>query len=105
MSTACATSSPPPSRQFADSRAAVRVAEEVGAHQDPKASTYLALARKQLDEADQEMQLRNYQRADSILRQAQANAELAAALAREGNARAEAAETRRQVDELKARVP
>jgi hypothetical protein len=105
MSTACATSSPPPTRQFADSRAAVRVAEEVGAREDVKASTYLVLARKQLDEADREMQLRNYQNAERILRKAQANAELATALAREGNARAEAIETRRQVDELKARVP
>lgn len=104
-STACATTSPPPSRQLADSRAAVRVAEEVGAQEDPQASTYLAFARKQLEDADREMQARNYAAAERSLQMAQANAELAASLAREGNARAEAVEVRRQVDELKARVP
>jgi hypothetical protein len=105
FSTACATSSPPPSRQLADSRAAVRVAEEVGATEDPQASQYLVAARKQLAQADRELQLRNYERAEHWLRHAQANAELAAALARETKARNEVTAVRRQIDELDARVP
>jgi hypothetical protein len=104
-STACATTSPPPTRQLADSRAAVRVAEEVGAREDPQAARYLAFAQQQLADADREMQARNYSTAERSLQMAQANAELAAALAREANARAEAIEVRRQIDELKARVP
>jgi hypothetical protein len=105
MSAACATASPPPDRQLADSRAAFRVAEQAGATEDPQAATYLELARKQLADADQEISLRNYPTAERSLRMAQANAELAASLAREAHARAEAADLRRQADELKARVP
>ena len=105
ISAACATTSPPPNRQFADSRAAVRVAEEAGAANDPQAAGYLTLARKQLEEADRDIALRNYSTAERSLRMAQANAELAAALAREADARAEAADMQKQVNELKARVP
>jgi chromosome segregation ATPase len=104
-STACATSSPPPTRQLADSRAAVRVAEEVGATEDPQAAQYLGLARKQLAQADQEMQQRNYDRAEHWLRQAQANAELSAALAREAKARNEVTALRQQIEELDSRMP
>src|SRR5687768_12908322 len=105
LSTACATSSPPPSRQLSDSHAAVRVAEEAGATEDPQASRYLGVARTQLNSARNEMQRRNYDIADHLLRQAQANAELAASLAREAKARNEAMALRRQIDELDARVP
>jgi hypothetical protein len=106
ISTACATTSPPPpNRQLAEAQAAVRVAEEVGAPNDSQAVTYLALARQQLGDANRELALRNYRSATRLLRMAQVNAELAAALGREATARAEATEVRRQLDELKARVP
>ena len=103
--TACATATPMPAQQLADSRAAVRVAEQAGAREDTQAAPYLRLARKQLREADNAIALRDYENATSWLRMAQANAELAASLARESSARAEALEMRRQADELKARVP
>lgn len=103
--TACATAAPPPNQQLADSRASVRVAEQAGAREDVQAAPYLSLARKQLRQANDAMALRDYENATSWLRMAQANAELAASLARESNARAEAIEMRRQADALKARVP
>lgn len=105
LGTACATTTPAPDQQLADSRAAVRVAEQAGAREDAQAAPYMRLARQQLREADNAMALRDYENATSWLRMAQANAELAASLARESNARAEALEMRRQADELKARVP
>jgi hypothetical protein len=105
LGTACATTTPMPSQQLADSRAAVRVAEQAGAREDAQAAPYLALARKQLRQADDAIALRDYENATSWLRMAQANAELAASVARESNARAEAIEMRRQADALKARVP
>jgi hypothetical protein len=106
ISTACATTSPlPPSRQLAETRASVRVAEEVGAATDPRAVPYLTYARQQMAEADYNIAVGNYRAAERSLLLAQADAELAAALGRESSARAEAQAIRRQVDELKARVP
>ena len=103
--TACATTSPPPNRQLAETRASMRIAEEVGAQNDPQAASYLKLARKQIANADEEISLGNYARAEHQLRLAQSNAELATALAREANARAEADQIRQQVDALQTRVP
>lgn len=105
LGTACATTQPLNTQQVADTRASVRVAEQAGARDDAQAGPYLALARKQLREADNAIALRDYDTASSWLRMAQANAELATSLARESNARAEAMQARQQADELKARVP
>jgi len=105
LSTACATTSQFPDRQLAESRASVRVAEALGATADPHAATYLEIARGQMKDADRAIALRDYWLAERSLRSAQANAELAAALAREANARAEAVDMQRQVQALRARVP
>jgi hypothetical protein len=106
LSTACATTIvSPPNRQLAEARAAVRVAEEVGAQNHPQAVWYLGLARHQMMDADYALAQTNYRGAFSSLQMAQANAELAAALAREANARAQAAAIRRQANALEARVP
>lgn len=105
LGTACATTQPLNTQQVADTRASVHVAEQAGATDDAQAGPYLALARKQLREADNAIALRDYDIASSWLRMAQANAELATSLARESRARAEALEARRQADALKARVP
>ena len=106
LSTACATTIvSPPNRQLAEARAAVRVAEEVGAQSHPKAVWYLSLARHQMMDADYALATGNYRGAFSSLQLAQVNAELAAALAREAKARAEATAVRRQANALRARVP
>lgn len=105
LSAACATTNPYPDRQLAESRAAVRVAEKFGAANDPQAAAYLEVARGQLKDADRAIALRDYWLAERSLRSAQANAELAASLAREASARAEAIDMQRQAEALRARVP
>ena len=105
LGTACATTQPLNAQQVADTRASVRIAEQSGARDDAQAGSYYALARRQLQEADNAIALRDYDTASSWLRLSQANAELATSLARESRARAEAIEARRQADALKARVP
>lgn len=105
LGSACATTQPLNTQQVADTRASVRVAEQTGAGADAQAAPYLALAHRQLQQANDAIVLRDYDTASSWLRMAQANAELATSLAHESRARAEALEARRQADALKARVP
>ena len=98
--TAACGGSPAPVRSLADTRAAIRSAEEVGAHQVPRAALHLKLAQDQLAAAEQEIAQGDGDEARPILARARADAELAIAYAREEGARREALEARRKVDEL-----
>lgn len=103
---ACASAPTPlPNAEVRASQAAISSAEQAGARDDDRAAPYLALARLQLQEADRAITLGDHETAASQLRIAQANAELAASLARESSARAEATEMRRQADAMQRRQP
>ena len=94
---ACASAPQPlPNEEVRASQAAISQAEQAGARDDPRAAPYLARAREQQQEADRAFLRRDLERAASLLRVAQANAELAASLARESRARAEAAAFQRR---------
>ena len=102
---ACATAAPPPSNLLVESRAAVRVAEQQGAQRDPQAAQYLVLARQQIADAQRLINEGSHSSANRMLEKAQLNAELAGEYARQAAARAEAVQTKREIDELKGRVP
>ncbi len=95
---------PRPEARLADTKAAIRGAEEVGAKDVPKAALHLKLAQEQHDKAVALINDDNNERAEYVLMRAEADAELAVALAREANQKAEAEKLRDQVEELKKRA-
>ena len=98
---ACGGSVPPPNDQLASSQSAIRAADEVGAGSDPQATLHLKLAREQLEKAKQQMQAEDNESATRLLQRAEADAELALALAKVRSTQAEAQEALKQVEKLK----
>jgi hypothetical protein len=88
---------------MASSEAAVRGAQEVGASSNPQAQLHLKLAQEQLAHAKQLMNEGENRRADFLLLRADADAELAIALAREVTTRTAAEQASSQVQSLKQR--
>jgi hypothetical protein len=89
----------PPSESAAE--AAVRAAEVGGAADNPKAALHLKYARDQVDSAKKLIDEEEYDKAAALLARAEADAELALALSRVENARAEAQAALNDVEELK----
>src|SRR5262249_21710337 len=85
----CASSTPPHDRQ-ASSEAAIRAANEVGAPQVPQAPLHLKLAQEQLERGKAQIKNSDNDAAAYTLMRAQADAELALALARENKTRFDA---------------
>lgn len=94
-------SSPPPNDKVADTQAAVRAAREVDANNDPQAALHLRLAEEQLAKAKALIEDGENERAASVLLRADADAELAVALAREASAKAAAEKARKELAELR----
>lgn len=99
---ACGSSLPPPSDKLASAEAAARSARELGAEREPKAALHLKLATEQIEQARGLMTSGENRRADFVLQRAGADAELAVMLAKENNAKAEAAEAQERVKALKS---
>jgi hypothetical protein len=93
LALACA-SGPQPTQRLASAEAAVRAAKEVGAKDVPQAQLHAQLAEEQVQQANKLIKDGENDRADQVLRRAQADAELAVALAREADSqqKAQAAE-------------
>ena len=79
LTTACASTSPPQQRLDAV-RGELAAAEAVEAHRYPNSALHLQLAREQVEKARALMRAGKNERADFMLRRAQADAELAIAL-------------------------
>jgi hypothetical protein len=94
VAVACA-SAPQPTERLASAQAAVRAAKEVGANDVPKAQLHAQLAEEQVQQANSLIEEGENERADQVLQRAQADAEMAVALAREAEMQreAQAAET------------
>jgi uncharacterized protein YqfA (UPF0365 family) len=90
---------PAPQQHMADSAAAVRGAEEVGAAAQPQAALNLKLAHEELARAKALMDVGKNEEADFMTSRAKADADLALALAREETAR-----TRAQQGESKVKA-
>lgn len=97
---ACAAA-PPPTHKLSDSKAAVRAAEEVGAGEAPQAALHLKLARDQIASAERLMRDDENEDARYMLERAEADAELAIALAKAAGERAAAEDAMRKVERLK----
>ena len=95
---------PAPTERMATSTAAVRGAQESGASSNPQAALHLKLAQEQLEQAKQLMADGDNKRAEFVLLRADADAELAVALAREASARQQAEQAREEVKQLKSKA-
>jgi hypothetical protein len=85
---ACATAAPPrnPQTSTAASESALRAAEAVGASDNPRAALHLQYAKELLERANELTGEQAAQRAPGLLMRAQADAELALALAESSQA-------------------
>jgi len=98
--TGCATASVPQERIIA-SQSAVRAAEEVGAEKVPSAALHLQLAREGIQQAQRLIKQKENNRAGYALMRAEADAELAVALARESPLRDDAQQALEKLQNLK----
>jgi regulator of protease activity HflC (stomatin/prohibitin superfamily) len=96
---------PPPNDQVAASQAAIRAAIEVGGTQEPQAALHLKLAREQMDRAKGLMEEGENEAALRVLQRAEADAELARALAKKSATQASAEEAKTKVVKLKSGAP
>jgi hypothetical protein len=92
---------PAPTGKLADSEAALRAASEVGADKVPTAALHLKLAQEEIAKAKSEIAADHNDIAQLILLKAQGDAELALALARESQAKAEAQAALEQLAKLR----
>jgi len=92
---------PPPIDLLASTQGAVRGAEEAGAAEDPKAALHLKLAKEQIATAKVQMDDGDDEEAQRTLLRAEADAELAHALAEKAATAGEAAEAMDDLDKLK----
>jgi hypothetical protein len=93
---------PAPTERLNTTQGAIRGATEVGAEQIPRAALHLKLAQEQVDKARQLMEDEDNEPADQSLRRAQADAELAIAIARETQAVQKADEAEAQLQKARA---
>jgi hypothetical protein len=89
FATACA-SPEAPTKQLAESEAAVRAATELGATDTPKAALHLQMAKDRLGTAKAFDARGEFESAKRLFEEAKADAELAVALTREQQAEADA---------------
>ena len=97
----CASSGAPPNERAESSSAAIRAAEESGATHSPESALHLQLAKEQYEYAQRLPNPDDKPRADRLLRRAQVDAELALALARSDEDRAQAQAAIEKVKALK----
>lgn len=92
-----------PTEKLADSRSAIRAAEEVGADRYTDASIHLKLAKDRLSIAERLIREGDADRAAWYLSESQADADLALAMARNQEEQAAATNARRSVMDLQVR--
>jgi Domain of unknown function (DUF4398) len=101
----CGSSSvPPPNDQAAKSEGSIRAAQEVGARDVPEAALYVQLAQDGLERGKKYMRQGDNRDAKMMLLRAQADAELALAMARESKTRAAAEQAKARVAALRMGV-
>ena len=86
----CGASFPVPTQTLADAQSATRSATELGAASQPRAQLHLQLAQEQIGQANVDIKNGDNERADSLLRRARSDAELAIALTRDQAAKTDA---------------
>ena len=96
---ACASS--PPTKELEASSAAIRAAEEVGATKEPNAALHLQLAKEETERARKRFADGDKEGAQRLLQRAEADANLAVALARTQQEQSDARGAMDRVNELK----
>lgn len=91
----------PPTYQLTQSKAAVRGAQEVRASETPQAALHLKMARDNLRVAEELILERNYSAARHLLIRAEADANLAIALANEAESKSAADDSKRKLEKLR----
>lgn len=94
-----------PAQKLTDSKASVRAAEAVGAEIDPQAALHLKMARDEIREAELLIKDDENERAALVLERAEADAQLAIALAQEREVKADAETAKRKVEALNEQAP
>jgi hypothetical protein len=92
-----------PYAQSAETEGAVRAAAEVGASNVPQGALHLKLAQDQIVTANKLIADGENEKADMVLRRAEADAETALALAKAESARQEAEAAKQRIEELRQR--
>ena len=95
---------PKPEARLSSSEGAIRGAEEAGALNSPQAALHLKLAKEERDKAVDLVNHGENERASHVLERAEADAELAVALAREATAKDDAQKTLAEVQDLKKKA-
>ncbi|MEM1034703.1 MAG: DUF4398 domain-containing protein [Myxococcota bacterium] len=90
-----------PTSEVADTEAAIRSAQEVGARNVPQAALHLEYAQQHMTKAKEYMSEEEGEPALRALDKAEADANLALEMARSAQARTEAQEALREVNELR----
>lgn len=93
-----------PQEALSAAQAGVKGAEVGGANQDPKAQLHLKLANEQIEKAKKLIADDENEEAARVIERAQADADLALALAQEANARRQAKEADEQLGKLKKKL-
>jgi hypothetical protein len=89
-----------PQEQLTSSKATISVAQVEGAPNEPKAQLHLKLAQEQVAKAEALIADGDNEEAAQIIERAQADADLAVALAKEAKAKKEAQATMEQLEQL-----
>lgn len=97
LNSAGCASSPPPTARYASSEAAIRAAQELNADATPAAQLHLKLARDQFGQAKRLMADGKNDRAEYLLMRAEADADVAIAVAKESQVRKRASEAIEEV--------
>jgi hypothetical protein len=103
-SAGCGGGYPEPRNQLTASESAVRAAEVAGAQNSPQSALHLKRAREQVESGKGLMNEGDNERAEWVLRRAQADADLALALANEESQRKKAAEVKEELEQLQETV-
>jgi Domain of unknown function (DUF4398) len=93
-----------PQESLTAAQAAVKGAEVGGAKEDPQAQLHLKLAGEQIDKAKKLIEDGDNEEAARVIDRAQADADLALALAEQAKARKEAKEADEQLGQLKKKL-
>jgi hypothetical protein len=101
---ACGGGYPEPRNQLTESEAAIRAAEVAGAQNSPQSALHLKRAREQIDSGKSLIAEGENERAEWVLRRAQADADLALSLSTEEAQRKKAAEAKQELEELQASI-
>jgi hypothetical protein len=102
LGAACGGGYPEPRNQLTASEAALRAAEVAGARNSPQSALHLKRAREQIDTGKGLIQEGENERAEWVLRRAQADADLALSLATEEAQRKKATDAKEELEQLRA---